>query len=42
MLWERAGCKPVSQGVIQSRTTPFNLFVLSDLAVDIPFCISEE
>ena len=35
----RGGSKGASLGVIHSKTTPFKLFVSSDLEVDIPFWI---
>jgi len=38
-LRERAGCKTPSRGLIQSTTTPFRLFVSSERAPEIPFCI---
>jgi hypothetical protein len=38
-LREIDGCKTPSRGVIQSTTTPFRLFVSSDLALETPFWI---
>ena len=38
-LREMDGCKTPSRGVIQSTTTPFRLFVSSDLAPETPFWI---
>ena len=38
-LREMDGCKTPSLGVIQSKTTPFRLFVSSDLAPETPFWI---
>ena len=35
----RGGSKGASLGVIHSKTTPFKLFVSSDLAVEMPFWI---